>query len=67
MEITLRSARINNGYTQEQAAKLIGISKDTLRNYENGKSFPDVPVIKRIEDIYGIPYQNLKFCPEITE
>ena len=66
MEITLKSARINKGYTQKQAANLIGITEDTLSNYERGKSFPDVPVIKRIEDVYGVPYANLIFCPKIT-
>ena len=62
MEITLKSARVNKGLTQEQAAKLIGVTTDTLSNYERGKSFPDVPVIKKIEDVYGVPYSALKFC-----
>ena len=62
MEITLKSAIVNKGYTQEEAAKLIGVTTDTLRNYEQGKSFPDVPIIKKIEDVYDIPYSNIKFC-----
>jgi len=66
VSITLKSARVNKNYTQEQAAKLIGITVDTLSNYERGKSFPDVPVIKRIEDVYGIPYSGLNFCPKNT-
>ena len=62
-EITLKGARSNKGYTQEKAAQLIGVTVDTLRNYEKGKSFPDVPIIKKIEDVYGIPYSQLKFLP----
>lgn len=62
-EITLKGARANKGYTQEKAAQLIGVTVDTLRNYEKGKSFPDVPIIKKIEDVYGIPYSQLKFLP----
>lgn len=62
MEITLKSARVNKGYTQAEAARLIGVTVDTLSNYERGKSYPDVPVIKRIEDVYGVPYSSLKFC-----
>ena len=61
MQITLRSARINKGYTQEEAAKLIGITKDTLGNYERGKSFPDVPIIKKIEEVYEISFANILF------
>ena len=51
------------GYNQEEAAKLIGISKDTLGNYERGKSYPDVPIIRRIEELYGVPYNRLIFLP----
>ena len=66
MAITLKSARVNKNLTQAEAAKRLEISVDTLSNYERGKSFPDVPVIKRMEDLYGIPYSELIFCPEIT-
>lgn len=63
MEITLKSARINKGYTQKRAAALIGISKNTLSNYERGKTYPSIPIIKRIEDVYGMSYTNIIFCP----
>ena len=62
-EITLKSARENKGYTQRQAAALIGVSKNTLSNYERGKTYPDVSIIKRIEDVYGVSYANITFCP----
>lgn len=42
--------------SQQEAAKLLGVSKDTLSNYERGVSFPDVPIINNIEKIYGINY-----------
>lgn len=63
MAITLKSARVNKGLTQVKAAELIGITVDTLSNYERGKSFPDVPIIKRIEEVYGVPYNDLIFLP----
>lgn len=63
MPITLKSARINKGLTQVEAAKLIGVTKDTLSNYERGKSYPDVPIIKKIEQVYGVTYSEIKFLP----
>ena len=60
---TLRTAREMKKYTQEEAAKLIGISVDTLGNYERGKSYPDIPVLRRIEEVYGISYSQLIFLP----
>lgn len=64
MAITLKSARVNKGLTQAKAAKLIGVTVDTLSNYERGKSFPDVPIIKKIEEVYGVPYSELIFLPQ---
>ena len=63
MAITLKSARVNKGLTQVKAAELIGITKDTLSNYERGKSYPDVPIIKKIEMVYGVTYSDIKFLP----
>lgn len=61
MQLTLRAIRTNKDLSQEEAAKLIGISVDTLSNYERGKSFPDIPILKKIEDIYGVKYENINF------
>ena len=63
MAITLRSARVNKGLTQVKAAELIGITPDTLSNYERGKSYPDVPIIQRLEQVYGVSYSDLIFLP----
>lgn len=60
---TLRTAREMKKYTQEEAAKRIGISVDTLGNYERGKSYPDIPVLRKIEFVYGVPYDRLIFLP----
>lgn len=64
MAITLKAARVNKNLTQEEAAKLLGISKDSLWNYENGRSFPDVRVVKKMEEVYGLSYDNLIFLPK---
>lgn len=64
MAITLKSARVNVNLTQAKAAKLIGITVDTLSNYERGKSYPDVPIIKKIEEVYGVSYSDLIFLPK---
>lgn len=63
MAITLKAARVNKGLSQKDAAKIIGISVDTLGNYERGKCFPDVPVINRIEKVYSVSYADIIFLP----
>ena len=61
MAITLKAARVNKKLTQMQAAEKLGISKDTLGNYERGVSYPDVPMLKKIEELYGVPYNDIIF------
>lgn len=59
MPITLKAARINKGFTQKEAAKKIGIRVDTLSNYERGNTYPDIPILKKIEKIYEIGYNDI--------
>lgn len=61
MRLTLKALRVNKGYTQEKAAKLIGISVETLANYEKGTTYPDVPILKKIEEVYETKYDNIIF------
>ena len=63
MGITLKMARVGKGLTQTEAARQIGVTDTTLRKYEKGKSFPDVPTIKKIEALYGVTYDQLIFVP----
>lgn len=62
-KFTLKTAREINNLNQNEAAKRLGISVYTLSNYERGKSYPDVPVLKRIEEVYGVTYDQLIFLP----
>ena len=59
MPITLKAARINKGFTQNVAAKKIGIRVDTLSNYERGNTYPDIPILKKIEKVYEIGYNDI--------
>lgn len=61
MKLTLKAARVNRGLTQKTAADAIGVTEDTMSNWERGKSYPDALHIKKIEDVYGVSYDNLNF------
>ena len=66
MSITMKAARVNRNLNQAEAAKLLGISRKTLQNYEAGISFPDVPVLKRIESLYKVSYSDIIFFTKHT-
>ena len=67
MQITLKAARVNAGLTQVEAAKRLSISPLTLAKYENGNAYPNVEMIKAIEKVYGLTYNDIIFCLKNTE
>ena len=66
MRITLKAARTNAQLTRREAAEKIGVTVDTIGNWERAKSFPNALQIRRIEEVYGIPYDGLVFLPKST-
>ena len=50
----LRELRKENGYTIEQFADMVGISKSTLGYYENDKRMPDIKILARIADTLNV-------------
>ena len=61
MSITLKAARVNAGITQKDAAKALGVAVTTIIRYEAGETFPDVPTIKKMEELYGVSYNDINF------
>ena len=61
MSITLKAARVNKGLTQKEAAAALGIAASTLVKYEAGTTFPDVQVIRKMEELYEVSYNDINF------
>lgn len=64
MKLTLKALRVNSKLTQKEAAKKLGISEFSLNNYENFKSYPDVPIIEKILELYKVKYDDIIFLPQ---
>lgn len=63
MGMTLKALRVNAGLDQREAAEKIGITPETLSNWERAKSFPNVPQICKIEALYNTSYSDIIFLP----
>ena len=61
MAITMKAARINAGMSQREASKMLKISKNTLSNYENYKTTPDVEKSQKIATLYGLTINDIVF------
>lgn len=55
----IKNARIQKGYTQEQVAEKLLVSRQTVSNWENGKSLPDIISIIRMSDLYELSLDEL--------
>lgn len=64
VKMTLKAARTNVNMNQSEAGKAIGVSENVISNWERGISFPDALQLKRIEEVYGVGYDNLIFLPK---
>lgn len=63
MKIKLNAARVNAGLTQEDVAKRLGKSKNTIVSWEKGKSSPDIETGKALAKLYGVSVNDLIFLP----
>jgi len=55
----LKEARLNSGLTQEYVADKIRVSRQTISNWENGKSLPDIVSVINMSDLYQISLDEL--------
>jgi DNA-binding XRE family transcriptional regulator len=63
MKISLKAARVNANLTQEDVAKKVKKSKNTIVSYEKGKSTPDIETGKALANLYGVSIDDLIFLP----
>lgn len=53
MKITLKAARVNAGLTQLEVAKKLRKNKQTIVNWEMGRSLPDIANFTALCSLYG--------------
>lgn len=63
IKISLAAARVNAGLKQEDVAKCMKISKNTVVNWEKGKIIPSFASLQALAILYKIPIDNI-FLPE---
>lgn len=61
IQIRLAAARVNAGMTQEDIAKKMKVSKQTIVNWEKGASEPSIRQSRELSKYYGIPLENIFF------
>jgi transcriptional regulator with XRE-family HTH domain len=55
----LQQLRKENGYSQEQLAELVGLSRQSISKWEQGISTPDTDNLIKLSEIYNVPLEYL--------
>jgi transcriptional regulator with XRE-family HTH domain len=55
----IKNARLNANLTQEQAALALLVSRQTISNWENEKTYPDIISVVKMSDLYDVSLDHL--------
>lgn len=61
IKISLAAARVNAGMTQEEVAKKMRVSKNTVVNWEKQKTEPSIKQGRLLAELYDMPMENIFF------
>ena len=59
MAISIKAARVNAGYTQEEVAKALKKSKNTIVSYEAYASSPDITIALAMAELFGMSVDDI--------
>lgn len=54
LNIKLKTLRKEHGYTQEQIADILNLTRSSIANYENGINEPSISILVAIADLYKV-------------
>ena len=55
----LKQARQRSELTQEEVVKKLGVTRQSLSNWENDRTYPDLASVVRLSNLYQIPLDDL--------
>lgn len=59
--ITLEAARVNAGYSMQDASLLFGVHHQTLSSYEKDSSKVPFSFVDKVPQVYKVPNANIFF------
>ena len=63
MRISLKAARVNAGYTQTEASQALQVTKQTIINWEKGRTAIKAVYLDAMCRMYGVSREDV-FLPE---
>lgn len=60
----LSACRVQVGYSQVEVARLMGVQKSTISNWETGRTHPTMKNAKKLSELYRIPLAYMDWSKE---
>ena len=57
--LKIKEARLTAQLTQEQVAEALSVSRQTISNWENNKTYPDIINVIKMSDLYDVSLDHL--------
>ncbi|MFP3322743.1 helix-turn-helix transcriptional regulator [Planococcus sp. SIMBA_160] len=64
MDNTLKELREAHGYSQDQLAKRLGVSRQTIISIEKGRYNPSLPLALQIGQLFNTHVENIFFLED---
>lgn len=62
IQISLAAARVNAGLTQRDAAREMGVTQNTIINWEKYTTEPTVGQARQLSELYKIPWDMIRWA-----
>lgn len=66
IKISMKAARVNAEMSVKQAAASLGVTPQTICNWETGRTIPDLVKAQAMSELYRFPLDNI-FIPKKSE
>lgn len=55
----LKNERKNNGWSQEELAERLFVSRQSVSKWENGQNYPSIEIIIKLSDLFGLTIDDM--------
>lgn len=55
----IKLARMINGLSQSELAKMVGVTPGAVSQWEMGRTFPSVRKLKKLSNVLGVPIEEI--------
>lgn len=55
----LKNERLKKGWSQEELAEQLFVSRQSVSKWENGQNYPSIEIIIKVSDIFGVTIDEL--------